>query len=114
MRKYAACLSSLILTSLLGFGFYSFSPDGIAEAEVLGLMKELHIAEKNKDEGKLKQILADKISWSRNKDERFLTKQQVIENLKNTEYEIKSTTARFISTKIEDNKIKIRPLAKVA
>ena len=107
MKKFAICLFVLITTFLIGFCCYSFSPTGIAEAKVLSLMKELHQAEQTKDEQKLKEILADEISWSRYKDERFLTRGQVIENIKNAECEVESTEAIFIFTKVERTKVKI-------
>jgi len=82
MKNFVACLFVSVSTLLLGFGFYSFSPDGIAKSKVLVLMKEFYETEKNRDEEKLKQILANEISWSRNREQKLFTKKQFIENLK--------------------------------
>ncbi|HXG83548.1 MAG TPA: nuclear transport factor 2 family protein [Pyrinomonadaceae bacterium] len=107
MKNFVACLFVSVSTLLLRFGFYSFSPDGIAKSKVLVLMKELHEAEKNRDEEKLKQILANEISWSRNREQKLFTKKQFIEKFKNIEFEIKSTDAILFSTEIQGNKVRV-------
>lgn len=107
MKNFAACLFVSVSTLLLGFGFYSFSPDEIAKSKVLVLMKEFHEAEKNRDEEKLKQILSNEISWSRNREQKLFTKKQFIEKIENIEFEIKSTDAILVSTKIQGNKVRV-------
>ena len=107
MKNFVICLFISAVTFLLGFNFYSYSSVGIAESEVLTVMNELHAAEQNKDEEKLKQILADEISWSRYRDQRFFTKQQAIENIDNFEFEHISTETEFVSTEIENNQVKV-------
>lgn len=107
VKRLINCSIVLAATFLFGLGFYTFSSTGIAEAEVLDLMDQLHQAEKNRDEKKLEEIFADEIFWSRHKDERFVTKKQAIENIKNAECRVKSTEATFVFTKVEYDKVKV-------
>ncbi len=106
MNIFTSCLFILLVTFLIGLGFYSCSPTGIAEAKVLDLMNQLHQAEQIKIKEKLKQIFADEISGPATKmKDRY--ERQTIENISNAEFEIESTEATFVFTTVESDKVKI-------
>lgn len=107
MKNIGICLIALAATALIGFCFYSYSPTGIDEAEVLNAMSRLHHAEQSKDIEKLNQIFADEISWSHNREQKTYTKKQIVDFVAKANFHIESIKAFFVSTKIEENKAQV-------
>ena len=107
MKNYALYLVTIISTFSLGLFFYTISPTGIAEWQILKLTKELHEAEIKKDRKKLEEILFEEISHSRYTTRVDFTKEEFIKLFEKPVFKIKSIKTSFLSVKIENNEARV-------
>ena len=105
MKKSAACFFILVLTFLIGFIFYTNSSTGIAENEVLNLVKQFHHAQIYKNEAELKRILSDKIQTFRLSEPTNATQEKLLTTVKQAEIESIKTDFVFIDVTGENAKV---------